>query len=152
MRDEKFSYYFVYLTLILLSQMVLGSTIESKYDIAICACESLLTLFGMIYVFRTNCKGDSKSFIERSICLSIPITVRSSIIIALPGTLVVLLIAIYNTEAQFLENLIISLDNLPTCIVTCVLSVVYNLYFYYRLNKCIKIVAALPKAETEFNT
>lgn len=87
-------------------------------------------LLGIILIYNTNKQGDNKKFIERFICLSIPITIQLTLVFLL----------IYLTYRFFPLEKISPIFHHHQ-VFSFMLGVFYNAYFYLRLNSSMKIAS-----------
>lgn len=93
----------------------------------------LITIFNIYYSYNINASGDNKDFIKRSICLSVPITIR-----LLPIVILLLLIDdIINTPSSYYENPDQDFPIMPVSVTDIalewVLTVIYFAYFCIKL-------------------
>ena len=94
----------------------------------------LITIFGTIWCYRTNKSGDDLEFIERFICLSLPVLVRL-IVIFLIFYSFYMIVGFYLFEDAF--------DKFTetTNWVDVGFTILFGLYFYWKLSRAIKGVA-----------
>ncbi len=90
----------------------------------------ITTFFGILWLYKTNTKGDNKEFIERYICLGFPVLIQCMLISTLFYVLAVISYILFNLELP-LET-----SPLDVCITTLSL-----LYYFYRLSQGIKIAS-----------
>ncbi len=131
---ERFYYLFM---LLLISQLLATSFIVSItyntsiynwWDIATDITYLGFAFFGLILIYNTNRQGDNKNLIERFICISVPITIQL--------TFCFLLIYLMVRFSTFVALYIFSED-----IYFFILNILFNSYFYFRLNHSIKIAS-----------
>ena len=136
---ERF-YYF--LSIFLLVQFLLSAFLFSWVDsftydqwaIATDIFYFAFAIIGTTIIYHTNKKGDGKAFIERFICLSLPILIQ----IMLAFFLVVFALSIYHRD--MLGEAYTSWTNTQDFI----FAMLENGYFYFRLNQSMKIASKAP--------
>lgn len=128
---EKFKYYFIYVLLYMLPPIYCKPLERAPGVLVELLFFTLIYLIGLYYTYSTNCKGDNKAFIERSLCLSIPIAVRRFVLELL---FVIIGVAVLPDNPRSNE----------TAVFTTFVNFVDLIFYYYRLNKCIKIASSLP--------
>jgi len=92
----------------------------------------VLTVFGIIYAYKMNCKGDNTDFITRYTCLSIPIGTKIFCLALVAGILVGIL------DIAFMSEGIESIDEslaMPTSLTQVVVTALIMVLFYYYLGK-----------------
>ena len=94
----------------------------------------VLSFCGLVICFKTNQKGDNINFIERFICLSIPISIRLTVIICIIYIPYFLIGYIIDFEAfdRFTDK---------TNWVSILFTILFVSYFYGKLQKSIKSVS-----------
>ncbi|AIF81026.1 hypothetical protein I862_02315 [endosymbiont of Acanthamoeba sp. UWC8] len=117
--DEKFYYYLVTVVLFTICGLKGGLLALS------------VEIIGLFCIFKANRRGDNKAFIERVVCLSLPIAVKGF----------VLLLLIISIEMLMLEFIINSKSGLNSFIL--INSLFYLFYYYIRLYKSIKVACGL---------
>lgn len=90
-----------------------------------------ITFVGILWLYRTNAKGDKQEFIERFICLSFPIAIQL-LLLLIPA-----LFALFVTES-FLHIETPEEQTTPQLMLT--LNLLF-LYYYTRLNGAFKIAS-----------
>ncbi|GAE35153.1 hypothetical protein [Halalkalibacter akibai] len=129
---EKFIYFFIY---IVLSGFVgyytieFASNLQRMIELLI---TSIITILGLLFCFNINQKGDGKVFIERYICLSLPISIR----IIVYGTLLYglyMIIALFTMSGYYDPTNDLLLDFVYTFLI--------QLVFYVLLYRWIRVIA-----------
>jgi hypothetical protein len=95
----------------------------------------LIVIVGTYCSFKANREGDNKNFVERFVCLSWPITIKSLLIaIALVALPIMLL-----SRNDYIENLYY---------LSFIFSMLFMLSFFYLMMQSIKIASAKPRRKT----
>lgn len=123
---------------VLTSSTVLGHDVEplSQWSIATDVSLWLFVLFGTIWVYRTNARGDNREFIERIMCLGVPVIIQCLLALAL--VIMPIVAAIEYNYSAFIYNFVLSeeLDGFMFGVFMLLMA-----YFYFRLNQAIKIAS-----------
>lgn len=97
-------------------------------------------IFGTLFLFKINAKGDGKNFIERYICLSLPITIHCAIFYAINYIVICLIIlGIYADDIITATNI----DHISTMISYYLFGGIFIAvgYFYVRFYFMLKIAS-----------
>lgn len=102
----------------------------NRWDIALDICSIAATIFGTFFVYKMNATGDNKDFIERFLCLSIPVLIQCfSIALFLTALL-------YGTDIFYTED-----SEEGSTFYDFIFTAILELYGYYRLSSGMKIAA-----------
>lgn len=133
---DRFKYLFVMIliTVFLTELMLYMSEVPSVIAITESIMVVTITIFGMIWCYQTNKLGDNSEFLDRFICLSLPITVRLFVFFVLIYTLYIFFGTSFFGEAfeKFTEQ---------TNWIDVIFTVAFSVYFYWRLSIAINEVA-----------
>ena len=134
-QTDKFKYFFI---IIVINTIIFefSSGIEDYENIYLVVGSSLnvlITVFGLIFCYKTNQSGDNKEFIERYFCLSLPITIKLIV-------LFLVLFAVYITVDIAVFNGLESLEE-DQSIFEVASIVMFGLLFYWRLYYHIKLIS-----------
>jgi len=57
-----------------------------------------MTIWGTLFCYKANQKGDDKAFIERFVAMNLPLTIRLIVMIAVPATVIRILLSLVAEE------------------------------------------------------
>jgi len=112
---------------------------------------TLFMIFGSVYLYTRNKKGDNKEFIERYVSLAFPVLIQS-ILVALVSTIIIIsalygvsyipafqksLESMNETDAREYASRIF--EDAPIILIT----LIFNVYFLLRMSASIKIAAGV---------
>ena len=97
----------------------------------------ILDIFGTIWCYLTNKSGDDRKFIERFICLFIPVLIHLVVI-------VLIIYSFYMIVGFFLFEDAFDKFTETRNWVDVGFTILFGLYFYWKLSKAIKRVANKP--------
>lgn len=82
---ERFKYFFIFilLTALLIEVCLYIGEMPTVITIAESAIGMMITVGGTLLAYRTNKGGDNKEFIDRYVCLSIPIMLKMLVLLAI---------------------------------------------------------------------
>ncbi|KXF76748.1 hypothetical protein ATN84_12005 [Paramesorhizobium deserti] len=133
---EKYLYFilFIFITTVLSSPIVttyLYTGNINKFDYIIDSINIISFIIGSTLCYKTNKSGDDKDFIERMICISFPVLIKSIVILLLVSMFYYTTIQIIGWRENIDES---AIYDLPPAIFII-------LYYYWRLNASMKIAA-----------
>lgn len=135
-QHDRFRYLLVFIVIIALG-IELASYLErasSVLDISESVLTVMVIVFGSVWCYQVNKKGDDQNFVERYICLNVPIFFR----------LIVLFIVLYSAyllcgALTFGEHFRGHLER--TTLVDVAFGVLYEVLFYWRLSVNIRWIS-----------
>ena len=133
---DRFKYLFVFIviTVFLTELMLYVSEVPSVIAITESIMVLTITIFGMIWCYQTNKLGDNAEFLDRFICLSLPITVRLFVFFGLIYTFYIIIgTSVFGEDFEkFTEQ---------SNWIDVIFTIVFSAYFYWRLSIAINEVA-----------
>ena len=150
---EKFKY-FIVLLIILGPPISFGllEELEELHWVDVVSSLAMLTIviIGSLKSFRTNCAGDNKNFIERFVCLAVPLGIKLTILtilaIVIVDNLTTRLISPYLvksfTAVETLNEQMLAITLLVASLVTAVITVL----FFKLMIKYIRFISGLKNS------
>ncbi len=108
----------------------------TMWDRATDGVEIFMTLFGTIFVYKTNVRGDDKEFLERYICLGFPVLVRTTVLVAIIAALGGGLMSLIEPDQA-----IAWAETTSPGKIEFVLAAFGSFYFFWRLNGSMRIAS-----------
>ena len=108
-----------------------GASIVSKF---LGLLYIIIVCIGTIVVFRTNQKGDGKSFVERYICISFPILIRVILIY-------IFFQLLYRIISQFIRSYEIVFMSINALFI--LLPLIIAVYFYYLIHSYLRYICSV---------
>ena len=136
---DRFKYLLVLMliTVVIVELSLFVSEVPSAATLSESTLVILMTVAGTIWCYRVNKDGDNQEFVDRFICLSLPILVRLFLLFLLIYSLYMTLgFALFGDEFEKItEN---------TNWIDVGFTLFFELYFYWRLSKAIGAAASQP--------
>lgn len=83
----------------LFTMLIRSSGGDHVYRVASSFLIVLISIFGIAYCYRENLRGDGKAFVERFLCLSVPVSLKLSFLAIVVFTLYVAFQMFFRTDA-----------------------------------------------------
>ena len=144
-QTDRFKYFFIstVLTSVCIEMVSYSDTASSTLAILNSTLLVLIAIIGLLVVYRANKSGDNKDFIDRYICISLPVGVK--VFAATIG-----IYAIYHGFGYFFldEAFDQYLDDFTW--VDLIISIVFEIVFFWRMLHHIKLVSGEQIDQQEF--
>jgi hypothetical protein len=129
---EKTKYYILYSAFLC---FILAVPNVTEYPAALqflrFSLDLLITVLGIVYVFKINEQGDNQDFIARSLCIGVPLSFK----------IIVLFLTIYIMAHYFLDNILQIKNTYIDYVVEIILEILAALYYYYSLGYWLKEIS-----------
>ena len=138
-QKDRFKYLLAFMTITAIFTELSYYISEAPSTVAISESTLVIfiTIFGTVWCYIANKSGDDREFIERFVCLSIPVLIHLTVIFLFLYSFY-MIIGFYlfeNAFDKFTET---------TNWVDVGFTILFGLYFYWKLSKVIKSVANRP--------
>jgi len=125
---------FMLITVIILEISIFVSEVPSVASLSESIIVILITVLGTIWCYQTNKSGDNQEFIDRFICLTLPILVRIFVIF-------LLIFSLYMTIGFLLFGDSFDKFTEKTNWIDVGFTICFEFYYYWKLSNAISLVA-----------
>ena len=130
---ERFNYLLMFFILIFIFY-TFSNIDKYEWDIYVETVDFLIAVIGLFFVYNTNKAGDDHYFIDRLICLSSVVINKTSIFFFIFMVIISLSFPLFGFDYNYFSD---SYKN----IIFLFLSIIFDIYIFWRLNSLIKIAA-----------
>ena len=143
---ERFFYYFLFMVLIefifLISIYFPAEKLPNTFDKISDFGGAIIGFAALFYWYNINSTGDNREYIERSICLGVPVIIKTTLYFAPVFFVSIILVDQFMCDASSAIWLGCDINSDDTSLPVFLFVVGANIFFYYRMTMMFKIAAS----------